>query len=120
LETIASSITGLDQYSFKQYAKSFEIIPRILSQNSGLNEDEIVAKLYSSHNSGTPAGIDVENQSIKNSEELKVYDHLETKLWAIRLASDAAITVLRVDQIIISKPAGGPKPQKNSNWDEDQ
>jgi T-complex protein 1 subunit theta len=110
----------LDQYSFKQYAKSFEIIPRILSQNSGLNEDEIVAKLYSSHNSGTPAGIDVENQTIKNSEELKVYDHLETKLWAIRLASDAAITVLRVDQIIISKPAGGPKPQKNNNWDEDQ
>jgi len=34
------------------------------------------------------------------------------------LASDAAITVLRVDQIIISKPAGGPKPQSNAGWDE--
>lgn len=34
---------------------------------------------------------------------------MQSKVWAIRLASDAAITILRVDQIIVSKPAGGPK-----------
>jgi chaperonin GroEL (HSP60 family) len=51
--------------------------------------------------------------------ELKVYDHRQTKEWALRLASEAAITILRIDQIIVAKPAGGPKPQQNKNWDND-
>ena len=38
-----------------------------------------------------------------------MFDHLDTKLNAIRLAAEAAITVLRIDQIIIAKPSGGPK-----------
>lgn len=59
------------------------------------------------------------NKKVVESEQLDVYDHLVTKNWAIKLATDAAITVLRVDQIIISKPAGGPKPKQNNNWDED-
>lgn len=56
---------------------------------------------------------------MKNISELDIHDHRKTKEWAIRLASEAAITILRVDQIIIAKPAGGPKMQKNTNWDED-
>jgi len=30
---------------------------------------------------------------------LKVYDHLQSKIWALKLACDAAITVLRVDHV---------------------
>jgi chaperonin GroEL (HSP60 family) len=36
-----------------------------------------------------------------------VFDLLVTKESALRLAVDAALTVLRVDQIIMSKPAKG-------------
>ena len=50
---------------------------------------------------------------------LAVYDHRHTKEWAIRLASEAAITILKIDQIIVAKPAGGPKVKENKNWDED-
>ena len=32
------------------------------------------------------------------------------KHWAIKLATEAAITVLSVDQIIVARQAGGPKP----------
>jgi hypothetical protein len=39
-----------------------------------------------------------------------VVDLLLPKLSAIRLGIDAAITVLKVDQIIMSKQAGGSKP----------
>jgi len=34
---------------------------------------------------------------------------LRAKKYAIKLAANAAITVLRVDQIIMAKQAGGPK-----------
>lgn len=40
-------------------------------------------------------------------EETKVLDLYATKSTAFRLALDAALTVLRVDQIIMSKQAGG-------------
>lgn len=42
------------------------------------------------------------------------------KSWAIKLATEAARTVLAVDQIIVARQAGGPKPPaQNPNWDED-
>lgn len=40
-----------------------------------------------------------------------IFDHMQTKAWATRLAFDAAITALRVDQIIMARPAGGPAPR---------
>lgn len=33
-----------------------------------------------------------------------------TRWWALKLATEAAATVLRVDQIIMAKQAGGPRP----------
>ena len=35
---------------------------------------------------------------------------MASKLWAIKLATEAARTVLSVDQIIVARQAGGPKP----------
>ena len=59
-----------------------------------------------------------QNGEIRAASELAVFDHLKTKWWAIKLATDAAVTILRVDQIIIAKPAGGPKMPKQGHWDE--
>ncbi len=53
-------------------------------------------------------------------EEQGVFDHLVAMEQAIRLAGNAAVTVLRVDQIIMAKPAGGPKaPKDQAHWDDD-
>jgi len=119
LDDFANTITSLDQYAVRQYGKAFEIIPRILAENAGLNGDNILSKLYSTHSTSVMTGLDVEKGEVRTSKEINIWDHLQTKLWAVRLASDAAITVLRIDQIIIAKPAGGPKPKENKNWDED-
>jgi T-complex protein 1 subunit theta len=61
-----------------------------------------------------------EDEGIINAKEAGIWDVLSAKRWAIKLATDTAITILSVDQIIMSKPAGGPKPPgPNPNWDED-
>jgi hypothetical protein len=39
-----------------------------------------------------------------------ILDLMIAKSWAIRLATEAARTVLSVDQIIVARQAGGPKP----------
>ena len=61
-----------------------------------------------------------EKDGTLNAKEAGIVDSLAAKSWAIRLATEAAVSVLSVDSIIVSKPAGGPKvPQQASNWDED-
>lgn len=45
-------------------------------------------------------------------EKKMIVDLLSTKMSALRLAVDAVITILKIDQIIMSKPSGGPNPGK--------
>ncbi len=46
LEEVASKIKGLDQYSYNNFARAFEVIPRILADNAGLNSNEIISSMY--------------------------------------------------------------------------
>ena len=69
-------------------------------------------------------GVDIENEDgtgTLDAKEEGILDLLVSKQWAIRLATEAARTVLSVDQIIVARQAGGPKPPggQNPNWDED-
>jgi T-complex protein 1 subunit theta len=56
-------------------------------------------------------GLDVSDGQVKDVKEAYIMDAMDTKTWAIKLAIDAVLTILRVDQIIMAKPAGGPKPR---------
>lgn len=119
LEAEAKKLTGLDQYSYSRYAKAFEVFPRILSENAGLNANEFVPKMISA-NETEPKGLNIVTGEIDTIANLQIHDHRKTKEWAIRLASEATITILKIDQIIIAKPAGGPKMQnKNPNYDDE-
>uniref|UniRef100_A0A1J3HTW4 CCT-theta n=1 Tax=Noccaea caerulescens TaxID=107243 RepID=A0A1J3HTW4_NOCCA len=110
LKEYANAETGLDKYAISKYAESFEFVPKTLADNAGLNAMEIIASLYTGHGSGnTKLGIDLEEGACKDVSETKVWDLFATKLFALKYASDAACTVLRVDQIIMAKQAGGPR-----------
>ncbi|KAL0316926.1 UNVERIFIED_CONTAM: T-complex protein 1 subunit theta [Sesamum radiatum] len=41
--------TGLDQYAIAKFAESFEMIPKTLAENAGLNAIEIISSLYAEH-----------------------------------------------------------------------
>lgn len=60
-------------------------------------------------------GFDINTDSPGDSVKAEIFDLFATKFNALRLAVDAAITVLKVDQIVMSKPAGGPKPRQGKN-----
>jgi T-complex protein 1 subunit theta len=114
--------TGLDQYAIAKFAESFEMIPKTLSENAGLNAMEIISSLYAEHASGnTKVGIDLEAGACKDASVMAVWDLYITKYFALKYAADAVCTVLRVDQIIMAKPAGGPnrRDQPAGGGDED-
>ncbi|CAM8963725.1 unnamed protein product [Rhodiola kirilowii] len=102
--------TGLDQYAIAKFAESFEMVPKTLADNAGLNAMEIIASLYAEHADGNfKVGIDLEGGVCKDASSMNVWDLFVTKYHALKYAADAVCTVLRVDQIIMSKPAGGPR-----------
>jgi len=119
LEAEANKLPGLDQYSYAKYGESFEVISNVLLDNAGMDKNNKAPEMLSGNVKGPDMAIDVMNGKLVAAKDMEVYDHLESKKWAIQLASDAAITVLKVDQIIIAKPAGGPKPKGQQGWDND-
>ncbi|XP_030516842.2 T-complex protein 1 subunit theta [Rhodamnia argentea] len=112
--------TGLDQYAIAKFAESFEMIPTTLAENAGLNAMEIISSLYAEHaNGNVKVGIDLEEGVCKDASVLCVWDLYITKFFALKYAADAVCTVLRVDQIIMAKPAGGPRREQPAGMDED-
>lgn len=125
LKSFGEKTPGLEQYAIKQFAKAFECVPRNLAENAGLRAGELLSMLYAAHAEGKNCeGFDVVNSGATpatgDMHAAGVWDLLSTKYWAVRFAANAANTVLRVDQIIMAKAAGGPKaPPQAGGRDQD-
>lgn len=121
IQEFGNTCNGLDQYSIKAYAEALEIVPQTLVSNSGMNLEETISKLYVAHTkkNNPNIGVDVLKKGVCDVQEKQILDLLVTKKFAFRLATNAALTILRVDHIIMSKPAGGPKNLKKGHWDDD-
>ncbi|KAH8724243.1 chaperonin Cpn60/TCP-1 family [Phaeosphaeriaceae sp. PMI808] len=132
IKAIADRTSGLAQYSIRKYAEAFEVIPRTLAESAGLDATEVLARLYVAHaaqkgrkDDEWTTGVDIENDDDTGTLDAKskgILDLWVSKSWAIKLATEAARTVLSVDQIIVARQAGGPKmPGKaqGGNWDQD-
>lgn len=112
LHGFADTRPGLDQYAIQKYAEALEVIPRVLAETSGFDATNIISTLVAAHAEGQEtAGLDIEQGSVFDAAKNNVFDLLVVKYWAIKLATEAVATILRVDQIIMAKMAGGPKPR---------
>ncbi|KAK8194866.1 chaperonin Cpn60/TCP-1 family [Phyllosticta capitalensis] len=131
LNAIAEKTPGLSQYAIKKFGEAFEVVPRTLAESAGLDATEVLSRLYTAHaakstDSDSPSwttGVDIDNDDktgVLDAVQAGILDLLVAKSWAIKLATESARTVLAVDQIIVARQAGGPKPPgPNKNWDED-
>ncbi|KAF2180725.1 T-complex protein 1 [Zopfia rhizophila CBS 207.26] len=129
---IAEKTPGLSQYAIRKYGEAFEVIPRTLAESAGLDATEVLSRLYTAHaaqkgrkDDEWTVGVDIENNDNTGTLDARdegILDLWVTKSWAIKLATEAARTVLSVDQIIVARQAGGPKMPGNKqqgNWDND-
>lgn len=119
---------GLSQHAITRWAEAMEVVPRTLAENAGLSAEDVVSALYAAHAAGeVDSGVDIEAEqppavrrvAEPESGRLPVLDAYAAKDWAIKLATEAAIAVLRVDSIIVAKQAGLAPPKQQGHWDED-
>ncbi|KAK7911265.1 T-complex protein 1 subunit theta [Apiospora marii] len=125
IQAFGDKTSGLPQYSIRKFGEAFEVVPRTIAESAGLDATETLSRLYTAHHKKDDwkTGVDVENNDgsgTLDAQKEGILDLMITKAWAIKLATEAARTVLSVDQIIVARQAGGPKPPgPNPNWDED-
>ena len=120
LKEYGAAHTDLKQYAICAFADALEVVPRTLAENSGIDATVAVSALHAAHAAGQArAGLDLETGEPRDLGEDGLVDVFLAKWWAMKLAADAVSTVLRVDQIIMAKQAGGPAPKQQGNWDEE-
>lgn len=109
----ASKVGGREQLAIKAFADALEIIPRTLAENAGIDPIDILVKLRSTHErDGKNTGFDVFDGESKDMMKKGVVEPLRIKSQAVKSSSEAAIMILRIDDVIaaseLGKGAGGP------------
>lgn len=98
------TITGKTQLVINAFAKALEIIPRQLAENSGMDSTEVLNKLRQKHAQGGEEGmwfgVDVLNQQVADMFNIYVWEPEIVRVNVISAATEAACTILSVDQTI--------------------
>jgi thermosome len=104
----ASKVGGREQLAFEAFAESLETVPRTLAENAGLDPIDILIALRKAHKSGQKtAGVNVALGKVDDMEALHVIEPIRVGRQAIESATDAAVMILRIDDVIASKSGGG-------------
>jgi thermosome len=108
LRAYASTVGGREQLAIEAFADAMEIIPKTLAENAGLDQIDSLVALRSKHEKGgKSAGLDMDTGKPVDMLKLGVVEPLRVKTQAIQSAAEAAVMILRIDDVIASK-SGGP------------
>ena len=108
LRAYAESIGGREQMAIEAFASALEIIPRTLAENAGLDPVTTIIELRKAHSDGKAySGINVEEGGVMDMYEANVLEPLRVVEQAIQSATETAIMILRIDDVISSKGVSG-------------
>ena len=113
LESFATSLSSIEQLAIAEFAKSLLVIPKTLAVNAAKDASDLVAKLRAYHNSSQTktehanlkwVGLDLLNGVVKDNKEAGVLEPSVSKIKSLKFATEAAITILRIDDLIKIEP----------------
>ncbi|MGH0177818.1 UNVERIFIED_CONTAM: hypothetical protein FKN15_012618 [Acipenser sinensis] len=98
-----------EQLAIAEFAHSLLVIPKTLAVNAAQDATDLVAKLRAFHNQAqiNPEskhfkwiGLDLVNGKPRDNKQAGVFEPTLVKTKSIRFATEAAITILRIDDLI--------------------
>ena len=111
LRNHARGIKGKEQTIMTALAKAFEIIPRQLCHNAGLNSTEILSELREKHATGsTWHGVDVISGCVSDNMDKCIWEPSFSKKNSITAAIEAASMVLSIDETIKNAKSSAELP----------
>lgn len=113
LETFATTIASREQLAIAEFARSLLVIPKTLAVNAAKDATDLVAKLRAYHNSSQTkpehknlkyVGLDLFEGVVRDNLKAGVLEPSVSKIKSFKFATEAAITILRIDDMIKLQP----------------
>ncbi|MDR7664620.1 thermosome subunit alpha [Methanosarcina sp. Z-7115] len=113
LRSYASSIGGREQMAIRAFADALDEIPRTIARNGGLDTINSIVNLRAKHAENKNAGLNINTGAAEDMFEKGIVDPLRVKVNSIKAGSEAAVMVLRVDDILRAQSSSMPdvKPE---------
>ncbi len=101
LRAFAETLSGREQLAVQAFAEALDVIPRTLAENAGIDPIDALTELKAKHDNGEIfAGLDVFTGKAVDMALKGVIEPLKIKTQAIQSASETAIMLLRIDDVI--------------------
>merc|ERR1711951_15445 len=116
LENFATTLSSREQLAIAEFARSLLVIPKTLAVNAAKDSSELVSKLRAFHHASQTeesrkhlkfTGLDLMNGEVKNNKDRGVFEPEMSKIKSLKFATEAAITILRIDDLIKLEPEQG-------------
>jgi len=118
LENFATSVSSREQLAIAEFANSLLVIPKCLAVNAAKDSTDLVAKLRAYHNNSQMKpeqygklkwyGLDLVDGKIRDNKAFGVFEPAISKVKCLKFATEAAITILRIDDMIKLAPEQKP------------
>jgi T-complex protein 1 subunit alpha len=117
LENFARSLGSREQMAINEFAESLNVIPKQLAINAAKDSTDLLTKLryvherylkQKEHTEDTKklknTGLDLLTGKIRNNYKAGVFEPAISKVKSLKFATEAAITILRIDDLIRIEP----------------
>jgi T-complex protein 1 subunit alpha len=123
LENFATTLGSREQLAIAEFANALLVIPKTLAVNAAKDSTDLVSKLRAYHNAAQQAmgstatgpevearkklkwsGLELTGGTVRNNVEAGVLEPVISKLKSLKAATEAAIALLRIDDMIKIDP----------------
>ncbi|CAO3624467.1 unnamed protein product [Mucor hiemalis] len=116
LENFATSVASREQLAIAEYANALLVIPKTLAVNAAKDSIDLVAKLRAYHNAAFNDGanerrralkyygLELINGGVRDNLNAGVLEPAMSKIKSLKSATEAAIAILRIDDMIKVTP----------------
>jgi chaperonin GroEL (HSP60 family) len=108
LREYGKTLSGRERLAVDEFANALEFIPITLAENAGLDPIDVLTELRARHDSGERnAGLNLFENKIGDVLQARIIEPYNIKSQAINSATEVANMILRIDDVIASKPNRG-------------
>ncbi|KAF9362753.1 T-complex protein 1 subunit alpha [Mortierella sp. NVP85] len=113
LENYATTLGTREQLAIAEFANALLVIPKTLAVNAAKDSTELVATLRARHNTAQSdasnqelkwTGLDLIKGEVRNNVQAGVLEPALSKIRALRSATETALSILRIDDMITVAP----------------
>lgn len=117
LENFATTLGSREQLAIAEFAQALLVIPKTLAMNAAQDAIELTAKLCAVHNASQSVpekrshqtkGLDLVTGKIRDNLAAGVVEPAMSKIKQLQFATEAAVTILRIDDSVKLQPEQQP------------